>query len=72
MKAALGQSRQILELLSNTLGLVPLIGENLKAAAELTSLICEDIQVRDDFLLILGLLMSDFYFEDYPGEPRWF
>jgi hypothetical protein len=43
MKAALGQSLQILELLSNTRGLVPLVGENLKAAAELASQICEDI-----------------------------
>jgi hypothetical protein len=41
---ALAQSREVFELLSKTLGFVPIIGENLKSAAELASKICEEIQ----------------------------
>jgi hypothetical protein len=41
---ALAQSREVLELLSKTLGFVPIIGDNLKSAAELASKICEEIQ----------------------------
>jgi hypothetical protein len=36
-----------LGVLSTTLELVPVIGPNLKAAAELASKICEQIEVRD-------------------------
>jgi hypothetical protein len=32
---ALAQSREVLEVLSKTLGFIPLIGENLKSASEL-------------------------------------
>jgi hypothetical protein len=46
--AALGQAREVLEVLAKTLGFVPVIGENLKSAAELASKICEEIQVRKD------------------------
>jgi hypothetical protein len=45
--AALARSRGVLELLSETLGFVPFIGENLKCAADLASKICEGIQVRE-------------------------
>jgi hypothetical protein len=44
--AALGQSRQVFEILSKSLGMVPVVGENLKSAAELASKICEEIEVR--------------------------
>jgi hypothetical protein len=42
--SALAQSREVLDLLSKTLGFVPIIGDNLKSAAELASKICEEIQ----------------------------
>jgi hypothetical protein len=39
-----------LDTVSIVLGMVPLIGENLKSAAELASKICEHVQVRCDNL----------------------
>jgi hypothetical protein len=50
--AALGQSRQVLEILSKTLGFIPVVGENLKSAAELASKICEEIEVREELVII--------------------
>jgi hypothetical protein len=56
--AVLEQSREVLDLLSKTLGFVPVIGENLKSAAELASKICEEIQVRRRLFIILALIMT--------------
>jgi hypothetical protein len=50
--AALGQSRQVLEILSKTLGFIPVVGENLKSAAELASKICEEIEVCEQLFII--------------------
>jgi hypothetical protein len=47
---ALALSREVFDVLSKSLGFVPIIGENLKSAAELASKICEEIQVREHLL----------------------
>jgi hypothetical protein len=43
----LALSREVFEVLSKSLGFIPIVGENLKSAAELASKICEEIQVRE-------------------------
>jgi hypothetical protein len=69
--SALGQSRQVFEILSKTLGFVPIIGDNLKSAAELASKICEEIEVREGLHIILYPLSH--YLRapvDHPRESR--
>jgi hypothetical protein len=69
--AALGQSRQAFEILSKTLGFIPVVGENLKSAAELASKICEEIEVRESLPIIISPLIYDLRVViDNPGESR--
>jgi hypothetical protein len=44
---ALAVSHEVFEVLSKSLGFVPIVGENLKSAFELGSKICEEIQVSE-------------------------
>jgi hypothetical protein len=57
--ATLDQSRQVFEILSKTLGFIPVVGENLKSAAELASKICEEIEVHESLPIIIGPLIYD-------------
>jgi hypothetical protein len=45
--SAVAVSREVFEVLSKSLGFIPIVGENLKSAAELGSKICEEIQVSE-------------------------
>jgi hypothetical protein len=69
--SALGQSRQVLEILSKSLGFVPVVGENLKSAFELASKICEEIEVRGGLDIIFDPLSQYSRVPvDHPGESR--
>jgi hypothetical protein len=68
--AALGQSRQVFEILSKSLGFVPVVGENLKSAAELASKICEEIEVCEGLPIILDPLFHDLHVIQIIQENR--
>jgi hypothetical protein len=56
--ATLANAIGVLGVLSTTLEAVPVVGSNLKVAAELASKICETIQVRPSIRSALALRLT--------------